>query len=287
MQADFVHWSGIVSAYGTEGLKEDQALANVLHASFVENLSNKYFIRGLHEMIRPIVDEDARIEDTFVNYVSSLSPRIIRDLATVNESFQTEAVDWWSKMKERMLGINPGQYSRNLLGEKVERVWSQEGAFGLISPMVVSDLKDDKILNEIASVHGTLGQSRVYNRESIDTRKYRSSTNQTLYDSWMAHMSTFKLRGKNMRKTLGDLFKSREYINAPLLSADGLRKEKRQYISETISKYRTAAWKDMKKKRKFNKDFYNKEGILWTDRVYSKDIESKDVPDFLELIDAK
>lgn len=286
MQADFTTYMGLLNAYGLEGLEKDQNPLQVLHASFVENLSNKYFVRGLYELLGAFVDEDSDIESVMTNYAASLSPRIIRDLATINEPFQTQATDSMSRLKERWLGINPGQYQRNLLGEKVERVWSQEGLYGLVSPMLISDIKDDPILEEIAAVRGTLGQSRVYNRDGIDSRKYRSEAGTTLYDSWMEHMSTYRHNRRTLRQSLTKLIKSKEYKNAPERSYDGETEDKRQLIASELTKYRREAWKDMKKKAgKFK--FYNDEGVLWTDETKAANVQSGDVPSFLELIKAK
>jgi hypothetical protein len=171
----------------------DQNMFNMLHATLVVNLSNKYFVRGLNDLLSVMSNPNKDVADIPVDFAASLSPTFLRDLGTINEEFQREAIGWQRQFQSRAYGAHPGQYRRNMLGEKVDRVWGMDGWWGVISPVTWSDAKSDPLMKELAGLRGTLGQSRVYSREGIDSRNfYHTKTGQSLYDAWMAHMSKFR-----------------------------------------------------------------------------------------------
>lgn len=280
LTADYMHYMKIMDASGGELLEDEVGLGHLIHVSLAENFANKYFVRGLYELLKT-VDSDTNIENTFVSYLSTLSPGIIRDISQVNEPFQTMASDMESKLKERMLGINPGQYRRNLLGEKVERVWSKEGLWGMVNPIMMSDLPDDPVLREIAGIRGTLGQARTYARQGIDTRKFRNDSNQTLYDAWMDEMSTIKIGRKTVRERLKKLFESKKYADTPVESFDN-EQSRSEIVAKILSDYRKRAWESMLKKHP--EEFRDENGQVWTDKKKSENITAEQKPSFTDLL---
>ena len=150
-----------------------------------------------------------------------------------------------------------------------------DGWWGVISPITWSDAKSDPLMKELAGLRGTLGQSRVYSREGIDSRNfYHTKTGQSLYDAWMDHMSKFRDAdtGQTLRTSLKRLMRSDEYKDAPMVKIDDDTETKSELVSTKIAEYRTQAWKDMKKRSKFKKAFKNSEDRIWTESVYTDDV---------------
>jgi len=145
----------------------------------------------------------------------------------------------------------------------------------------MSDLPDDEVLQEIAGVRGTLGQARTYRRQGIDSRKYRADDNTTLYDAWMEEMSTIKIKRRTVRQELEVLFRSRKYKKAPVESFDDTEARK-DLIASVLSKYRKEAWEKMVDKRP--DDFYNKDGLSWTEQRKEENIKAEDIGTIFDVI---
>lgn len=278
--ADFLHYGLLRAASGEHVLEDEIGITSAIWASFTENFTNKYFIRGLSDLLKATTEESTNVENLIASQVASFSPGVLRDMAQINDPYQTYANDWQARLKERMAGIHPGGYRRNLLGEKVERIWSKEGAFGLISPVVWSDLPNDDVLLEIAGVRGAIGQSRIYRRQGIDSRNYKDADGQTLYDAWMEKMSTIKIGKRTVRQALEREFRLPYYKNAPIESFDGTE-TRRDIIAKVLSDYRKEAWEYMLDKHP--RRFSDNDGNIWTDRRIEDNIYADDIPNILEI----
>jgi len=281
VSADLVHYQGMTGGRFESLSRADQDMINMLHTTLVTNLSDKYFVRGLNDLLSVMSNPNKDVSSIPVDFAASLSPTILRDFGTFNEEFQREAIGWQRQLQSRAYGAYPGQYRRNMLGEKVDRVWGMDGWWGVISPITWSDAKSDPLMKELAGLRGTLGQSRVYSREGIDSRNfYHTKTGQSLYDAWMAHMSKFRDAdtGRTLRTSLKRLMRSDEYKDAPMVKIDDDTETKSELVSTKIAEYRTQAWKDMKKRSKFKKSFKNSEDRVWTESVYTDDVNKGVLP---------
>jgi hypothetical protein len=281
VSADLVHYQGMTGGRFESLSRADQDMVNMLHTTLVTNLSDKYFVRGLNDLLSIMSNPNKDVSSLLGDFAASLSPTLLRDLGTFNEEFQREAIGWQRQLQARAYGAHPGQYRRNMLGEKVDRVWGMDGWWGVISPITWSDAKSDPLMKELAGLRGTLGQSRVYSRQGIDSRNfYHTKTGQSLYDAWMAHMSKFRDAdtGRTLRTSLKRMMRSDEYKDAPMVKIDDETETKSELVSTKIAEYRTQAWEDMKKRSKFKKAFKNSEDRLWTESVYTDDVNKGVLP---------
>jgi len=256
-----------------EGLtNDDLEWYNVLHSSFVTNFADKYFLRGLKSLFGLLDQQKAEynLESVAVDFLSSLSPTLIRDLNQMNEEYQTKAHGFKDKLLERSFGKFPGLYARNLLGEKVERQWQMEGAWGVLSPVYFAKDKRDTLMTEIAQIREDVGGRKSFKRseeQTIDTRDYRDpKTGISLQDKWMDEMSTIKISGKTLRKTLEKLVKTKKYKEASSFEVVGDDYTKASLIREQLTKYRDKAWKEVRKDRKLRK-YADADGNTWIDVI--------------------
>ena len=256
-----------------EGLtNDDLQWYNVLRASFVSNFSDKYFLRGLKSFFG-LLDKragDFNAESVAVDFLSSLSPTIIRDLNQMNQEFQTKAHGFRDKLMERSFGKFPGLYARNLLGEKVERQWQMEGAWGVLSPVYFAKDERDDLMTELANIREDVGGRQSFYRtevQRIDTRDYRDpKTGLSLQDEWMEEMSKIKISGKTLRKSLEKLIKSKKYKDAPNFEVTDAPHTRASLVSAILDKHRNKAWKEIRKNKKL-KSYTNSEGNSWLDII--------------------
>ena len=265
--ADLVHYLML----SEEGLtNDDLEWYNVLRASFVSNFSDKYFLRGLKSFFG-LLDKragDFNAESVAVDFLSSLSPTIIRDLNQMNQEFQTKAHGFRDKLMERSFGKFPGLFARNLLGEKVERQWQMEGAWGVLSPVYFAKDDRDTLMTEIANIREDVGGRQSFYRtetQKIDTRDYRDpKTGISLQDKWMDEMSSIRISGKTLRKSLEKLIKTKKYKDAPNFEVTDAPHTRASLVKDILDKYRNKAWKEVRKDRKLRK-YTNAEGNSWID----------------------
>jgi hypothetical protein len=275
--ADFVHYMGITGQHFDELSDADKNYVNALKSSIVENMTNKFFIKGLYESLELALNPKKKSMDLPVNFLASVTPTIVRDIASMNEQFQREAVEWQAQAKERTLGLHPGQYRRNVLGEKVNRVWGMEGFWGIISPVTWTDKPKDKLMEEIAGLRGKLGQTHVYRKKGIDTRKfYHKKTGQSLYDAWMDKMEKARdFDGLTLRNRLNLLIKSQEYLTAPQVQIDPEDIPKSKLIVNEISKFRNDVWSEIENDPNFRENFLSNDGDSWTDQITNEGLRNK------------
>jgi len=275
VHADLIHY---LMLSGEELTPDDQEWYNVLHASFVTNFSDKYFLRGLKSVFSLLDYKPGNyaMESAAVDFLSSFSPSLLRDLNQVNQEFQTRANSFKDKLLERAAGVFPGLYARNLLGEKVERQWQREGAWGVLSPVYFAEDKRDKLMTELASIREDVGGRYSFNKtekEKIDTREFKNpKTKLSLYDEWMDKMSKVTLGGKTLRRSLETLIKTQRYKKAPNFEVSGIEDTKAKLVREKIKQYRDRAWIEIRKDRKIRK-YQNAQGEAWFDVITGKLLE--------------
>lgn len=284
--ADFVHYMGMTGQHFDELSDTDKNYVNALKSSIVENMTNKFFIKGLYETLELALNPKKKSMDLPVNFLASVTPTIVRDVASMNEQFQREAVEWQAQAKERTLGLHPGQYRRNLLGEKVDRVWGMEGFWGIISPVTWTDKPKDKLMEEIAGLRGKLGQTHVYRKKGVDTRKfYHKKTGQSLYDAWMDKMEKARdFDGLTLRNRLNLLIKSQEYLTAPQVQVDPEDIPKSKLIVNEVSKFRNDVWSEIENDPNFRENFLSNDGDSWTDQITNEGLRNKVLEPLTELV---
>ena len=269
VHADLIHYKMMSG----EGLtNDDLEWYNVLRSSFVSNFADKYFLRGLKSFFG-LLDKragDFNAESVAVDFLSSLSPTIIRDLNQMNQEYQTKAHGFRDKLMERSFGKFPGLYARNLLGEKVDRQWQMEGAWGVLSPVYFAEDKRDTLLTELANIREDVGGRQSFYRtetQKIDTRDYRDpKTGISLQDKWMDEMSDIKINGKTLRKSLEKLIKTKKYKDAPNFEVTDAPHTRASLVKEILDKHRNKAWKEIRKNKKL-RSYTNSEGNSWLDII--------------------
>lgn len=279
----FEPFSTIVSAYadgihhlvasGDEVNEEYQSLFNTVWASFITNFKDKYFLRGIKEMF-DLLDErnpTGKLETFFANLVGSFVPRPLRELSEINEEYQKYSMGFVERLKVKV-GMDTQRVERNMLGEKVKRKYTNDGLYGLVSPVYVSEMKDDAVMKTIANFNEQFNYQTFYTRNNIDMRKFRNKSND--YPLFQAYADLLANKRKpttigrdtrqlTLRAALNKLIKSKEYKDA-IQYGEPLEGEqsRSQLIKNKINEYRGHFWEVMQEDRKY-KNFFNEDGDPW------------------------
>jgi len=279
----FEPFSTIISAYadglhylimtGDEDTEEYQGLFNTVWSSFITNFKDKYFLRGIQEMF-DLLDErnpTGRLETFFANLAGTFYPRALREIATANEEYQKKAIGFVERLKMKV-GLDTQRIERNMLGEKVKRKYTNEGLYGLVSPIYASEIKDDRVMETIANFSEKFNYQTFYTRGGIDMRKFRNKSND--YPLFQAYTDLVSRKKKettigtdtqelNLRQALNRLIKSEEYKEA-IQYGEPLEGEqsRSQLIKDKLSEYRNHFWTVMQENPRY-KNFVNSDGKSW------------------------
>ena len=270
--------------------EDDASLANTLLLSFIHNFKNKTFLRGFSDIL-DVLDpntSEGKVESYIASQISTVFPRPIRELNTLNDEFQEYALGLWEKLRQRV-GLTNQRYERNIFGEKVERKYQNPGLFGLVNPIYTSTLKNDAVINAIADFREPVGKQDFYRKAGlkgdIDIRKFRnSSTDYPLFQAYSDLMSTKRkdttifgeyYEGLTLRRAVSRLMRTKEYKQAANYgqSVDG-EYTKIGLLGSLISEYRNHFWNQMKEDRRYN-NYVDEDGVSWKKFVRIEGVEEK------------
>ena len=270
--------------------EDDASLANTLLLSFIHNFKNKTFLRGFSDIL-DVLDpntSEGKVESYIASQISTVFPRPIRELNTLNDEFQEYALGLREKLRQRV-GVTNQRYERNIFGEKVERKYQNPGLFGLVNPIYTSTLKNDAVINAIADFREPVGKQDFYRkaglRGDIDIRKFRnSSTDYPLFQAYSDLMSTKRkdttifgeyYEGLTLRRAVSRLMRTKEYKQAANYgqSVDG-EYTKIGLLGSLISEYRNHFWNQMKEDRRYN-NYVDEDGVSWKKFVRIEGVEEK------------
>lgn len=202
---------------------------------------------------------------TFGKYVTKrgvpvIIPSVFSQLATADDNTVNEARGVIQNVANRAgsgisnaLGIYVNK-QRNILGESIEKAVLGINFLDAISPVLVSEAKGDKLLEEFVNdkynyspppyYHSPNGDKEVY-----DMRDFSKENGQDAYDWWQERISNIKLGGKTLREAGNTLIASPSYKALPA-QADveaGYHSGRVKAKQKLLQQYRDAAFKDVLK----------------------------------------
>jgi len=212
-----------------------------------------------------------KLETFFSNLAGSFYPRALREIATANEEYQKYAIGFLERLKMKV-GMDTQRIERNMLGEKVKRKYTNEGLYGLVSPIYISEIKDDRVMKTIANFSEKFNYQTFYTRGGIDMRKFRHKSND--YPLFQIYADLVSRKKKettigtetqelSLRQALNNLIKSDEYREA-IQYGEPLEGEqsRSQLIKDKLSEYRNHFWTVMQEDPRY-KNYVNSDGKSW------------------------
>jgi hypothetical protein len=205
----------------------------------------------------------------------------------VNQEYAEYAIGFKEKVKLRA-GQTNQRIERNLFGEKVKRIYGQEGVWGVVNPIYVTNIKNDSVMGEITDFIEPVGKGQFYQKTGltgdIDLRKFRNKSNQyPLFQAYADLISSKKkkveINGRiyntTLRGAIGRLIRTKEYKDA-ITAGEVLEGEvtKIDLIGKYINEYRSHFWNQMKEDRRYN-NYVNEDGDSWKNFVRIEGVEER------------
>ena len=193
-------------------------IIQALFMSIMDNTVNKTFTQGIYDAMSAFVGRPHEQKAAVRNMVASFVPNVL------NQTNGDEALRETRDIADAVLartglynGIDP---KRNVLGEPIIRKLPKYDPLGLTED---DNRVIDPVLKEIteSAIHNqaVAGQpsKKIAGPNNIELTKIESENNpnQTLYDEWLEKTGTTEINGKNLRETLTELIKTRDYLTAP------------------------------------------------------------------------
>ena len=220
-------------------------IIQALFMSIMDNTVNKTFTQGIYDAMSAFVGRPHEQKAAVQNMVASFVPNVL------NQTNGDEALRETRDIADAVLartglynGIDP---KRNVLGEPIIRTLPKYDPLGLTED---DNRVIDPVLKEIteSAIHNqaVAGQpsKKIAGPNNIDLTDIESENNpnQTLYDEWLEKTGTTEINGKNLRETLTELIKTRDYLTAPQgnIGVSG-RGTRGSLIRSSIEAFRTKA----------------------------------------------
>lgn len=208
--------------------------------SLANQATNKTFLKGLADFFSFMTDPEVRAEDYLGGFLGVLAvPGAVQQFtASVDPHFR-EARTVVDRILQRVPGLSTTlPPSRNLLGEEIPNgtVFQDVGAFMGQRYGVTSD---DVVTKELAGLGGFYppGVSRL----GVDLRDVTLDRTNA-YDRFLALHGKVKVGGRTLRRSLGELIKSRAYQDLPAEGTDVADSPRRLVLQRVIARYRRQAW---------------------------------------------
>ena len=136
---------------------------------------------------------------------------------------------------------------RNVLGDVIKRKGTISRRPGMsmmesmFLPIQYTEVKEDSILSEFASLPGTAFYPPQKTQGGLDYREFENSKGQDAYDRFLELHGIVTVDGMTMKQALRDLFKSKRYQQASPDSLPGVPSPRGEMIKQYINVFRRAA----------------------------------------------
>jgi hypothetical protein len=183
---------------------------------------------------------------------------------------------------------------RNILGEPIDKAVTGLTFFDAISPVLISEDRNDKVLKEFADDgYSYSAPPRLSSpngvKQAYDMRDFVNDKGQDAYDRWQEITSETKVEGKTLRDSLVKLIDSKQYKALPAQSTveNGYYTGRVQLKQQLVQAYRDAALAQVKKEfPEFAKIQLGDKAMKAFSKVQSKEVARESVSQVQKLIDS-
>lgn len=243
--ADIVDISGQVSDM------DGQELASAVSIAFANNVASKTFLQGIVDAVEAFSDPDRYMDRFILNYASAMVPHsafwreirkgkdpVMRDVRNLTSAVKNTVPGYSESIPARRSWITgqPVTYPKGWGANAVDPVGT---AMAAANPVIAGDLKDDVVLNELASLEfGFSSPTRKINGIELDEAQY---------SRLLELHGTTRLGRYTMKERLEALFTSDRYKRYGDEYSDPSVDPRIKMVRQVISKYREAARRELQK----------------------------------------
>jgi hypothetical protein len=207
------------------------------------NITNKSYLAGIEQITDALSQPERFAPRLLQNRLGSYIPSAVSQAVGSfgDDPYMREARGWFDTVFRRIPGasrtVDP---TRNVLGEKVERTGVAPG-IDYVNPIVVSNYKKDKIMDEIAALEHGFTLPRPIQDGGLDLTQYENKKGQTAYDRWLELQSEIRINGRTLRQSLDKLISNNRYQSLSSELVDDFDSPRTKEIRKVLSGYRARA----------------------------------------------
>lgn len=245
-----------VSSLGEDGDIDDNWLQATMMAaaySLSNNMADKSYLAGINNVLQALVEPETKFTALVKKQGASYIPKLVSQWTPLTDDVYMKKTYGMldTFMKNLPFANSSIEPMRNYLGEPMESMYQPTAWAAGLNPFLVSKMKNDPVLEQIANIGYGFGapSPRIKGSKYLDMRKFHNpETGRSAFDRYQEIIGEVTLGGRNIRKTLDKLFKSRAYRSANQLAERGTLKFEGTYrdprvqaIKKVMAKFRTAA----------------------------------------------
>ena len=218
------------------------------------NMADKSYLAGINNVLQALIDPEHHMESLMKKQITSYLPKIISQWTPIlDDNYMKKSYGILEGMMQRTPFVSRNiEPMRNFLGEPIEAMWAPSVWASGINPFMISKVKNDRILEEIANLGYGFGapSPRIKGDRHLDMRKFKNAdTGRSAFDRYQEIIGEIRDRkGRSLRENLKLLFNSEEYerasrlANRGMLEFAGTRRDFRvKAIRGLMAAYRNAA----------------------------------------------
>lgn len=250
-----------VADFGRYSPAEDQPFLErnfaALLTAVAHNILDRTYMSGLRNLVDALNDPDVSMPNLLERYVASFVPTGPTQLATAlavltpTDPLMRDVRSLWDAFRAKVPYMAEGVAPiRNFLGEPVRRMESLGAGtaqvLNMFVPIMYSSTSDKFIEGEIAVLQHAF-QPPNSRAGGIDLRNFANAKGQTAFDRMMELRQEVTIGGRDLRRALRELMRSREYQRQSPHSTFELLSPRIVSINSVINRYHRQAVLQMRR----------------------------------------
>jgi hypothetical protein len=208
---------------------ENWAQATMLAGAYSlsNNLADKSYLAGINSVLQATIDPEKYFPKLLKKQITSYIPKIVSQWTPMlDDNHIKKTYGILEGAMGRLPGASKGiEPMRNYMGEPLEAMWSPSVWASGLNPFLISKMKSDRVLEEIASLKYGFGPPtpRIKGDRHLDMRRFHDpDTGRSAFDRYQELIGQVTdKRGRNLRAAMTVVFNSDMYRNASLLHEAG------------------------------------------------------------------
>jgi hypothetical protein len=208
-------------------IEEDGFTAVMLAGAYSvsNNIADKSYLSGINNVLQAFLEPETKLKALLKKQSGSYIPKIVSQWTPLTDDhYMKKTYGILEGLAVRIPGaakyVEP---MRNYLGDPIESMYAPTVWAAGLNPFLVSQAKNDKVLDEIGYLDYGFGAptARIKGSRHLDMRKFFDDNGRSAFDRFQEAIGQEKINGLTIRNALERLFDSPAYQKASLMADKG------------------------------------------------------------------
>lgn len=232
---------------------EDLGMAAL--TALANNVTNKSYLKGVQNIVEGLNDPENKLAGIMRKYAASFVPTGPAEAASTlagDEPVMREVRSMLDAVLNKLPVVGENlDPMRNFLGQPVDKIRSLgNDTIGqwanVFVPIAYREVSDNLVAREVAALNHSFRPPR-RQMGGVDLLDYRSESGQSAYDRMLELRGEVKIGGRDLRRALRELMRSREYQRLTPESTLEIQSPRIDKINAVVQRYHREAVRQMRR----------------------------------------